>query len=363
MRGYDEKIELFLKQVHECLEQRWDRLQSGEKSDTEVDYIMENRIIAEYMKAGDISVKRYEEILKHKYGYVLKPFEITNVFKSKLGSYTDRYIFKWASEVARLFWEALSKGTPKEYKNFRNKLKNGPRNREGRRYSFLDRVAGIAIFTRNQCMNKYDDFAMLECFYNGQASSFMKEFCDILSARCGAGISTSRTKNMELTIEQSQHRIEALERELERANIRIEDLEGDIENYGREAEQNITLEFFSKFNAERYGFLLDELLSLNGKINKMRKEADLPPEITGIFITIRNLIKFVRENNLEPIMKPNSRMKVKLSDLDFCDYEGEPFADENEEKEVQIISPGWKHTALEMQISRPKVKEVLSDEN
>lgn len=363
----DEKVELFLQNVHTLVEKRFRRTKNSSEnyqSDTSENSIMENRLLCEYMRSGEIRYNRYKELMLNKYGYEMSIDNINELLRMRLGSFSsDRYIHKWVVETAKKFMDAVYDGTPKLFEQFKKQWNAGPRSRDGRRYRHLNRLCLLAIFSRARIMNKYDDLAMIECLTNGLATFLMRDICDLLSARCGAGINTSKTQTIALNLEQSMHRIEELERELERANIRIDDLEGDMDDHIRDAERTVLLDFFSKFNSEKYGSLLDQLLIMNGKIGKLQKTVNLPPELNGIFITIKNMVKFIRDNSLEPVAIPHSRHKVKLSDMDFWDYDGTPFANEEEEKEIEVISPGWKHIKLEMQISRPKVKEVMLNDN
>ena len=72
----------------------------------------------------------------------------------------------------------------------------------------------------------------------------------------------------------------------------------------------------------------------------------------------KKLIQFVRDNHIEPMMKINDIKAVNASDVEFCIYEGSPFINATDEKLVQVVSPGWVYKDKDIQISRPKVKEV-----
>lgn len=56
-------------------------------------------------------------------------------------------------------------------------------------------------------------------------------------------------------------------------------------------------------------------------------------------------------------MKVNSVHDVTAADIEFCNYDGTPFAAQDEIKSVRVISPGWIYKDKKIQISRPKVKE------
>lgn len=80
-------------------------------------------------------------------------------------------------------------------------------------------------------------------------------------------------------------------------------------------------------------------------------------------IMVRKLVQFVRDSHINPILKPNSVRCVKAADVEFWNYEGSAFTSSEEEKQVMVISPGWIYTEKQVQISRPKVKEVIEHVN
>ena len=61
------------------------------------------------------------------------------------------------------------------------------------------------------------------------------------------------------------------------------------------------------------------------------------------------------------MLKPESLRIVKAGDVEFWNYEGTPFTSAEEEKQVKVISPGWIYSEKQVQISRPKVKEVVDN--
>ena len=52
-----------------------------------------------------------------------------------------------------------------------------------------------------------------------------------------------------------------------------------------------------------------------------------------------------------------------MADIEGCDYTGTPFTDNEEEKEIIVLTPGWIITEDGIKISRTKVKEVAENEN
>lgn len=125
--------------------------------------------------------------------------------------------------------------------------------------------------------------------------------------------------------------------------------------------QEIT-QFFSSLNSEKYGYILDELLKLRKGVDELRKKNyQVPLELNGVYIMIMKLIQFVRDSHINPIMKVDSILTVKASDIEFCSYEGSPFLSKEETKKVRVVSPGWILSDKEIQISSPYLKEIKDE--
>lgn len=154
-------------------------------------------------------------------------------------------------------------------------------------------------------------------------------------------------------------KLEEMERAWKQTDMLLADLQKEFDERLEAVKLQEMTEFFAKLNTERYGCILDELLVVRKGIDTLRKNNyELPVEISGLLIMIKKLVQFVRDNNINPMIKPGSVLVVKASDVEFWNYEGTPFKDALEEKKVRVISPGWIYSNKELQISRPKVKEV-----
>ena len=161
-----------------------------------------------------------------------------------------------------------------------------------------------------------------------------------------------------ISYEQAVRKAIQLEHSLERTDAMLQELQDEFDEKIEESRIKELTDFFSRLNSEKYGYLLDELLAVRKGIDRLKKENfELPVEINGLLIMVRKLIQFVRDSHIEPIMKVDSIKKVRVADVAFCNYEGTPFQDGNEEKTVRVISPGWVYKDKDLQISRPKIKE------
>lgn len=155
-------------------------------------------------------------------------------------------------------------------------------------------------------------------------------------------------------------KISSLESALEQSNLLLSDLQNEFDERLEAVKLQEMSDFFGRLNSDKYGCILDELLELRKGIDAIKKSGySLPLEINGLLIMVRKLVQFVRDSHINPILKPNSVRCVKAADVEFWNYDGSAFASSEEEKRVMVISPGWIYTEIQVQISRPKVKEVI----
>ena len=92
-----------------------------------------------------------------------------------------------------------------------------------------------------------------------------------------------------------------------------------------------------------------------------KKNIQLPPEIGGLFILIERLAQFIRDSEINPILKPGLVKEMRLEEVESCDYDGSPFLNATEAKRVKVLSPGWVYKNKEVQIARPRLKEVVDE--
>lgn len=163
--------------------------------------------------------------------------------------------------------------------------------------------------------------------------------------------------------EQVLQKLAQVESALAQSNLLLEDLQNEFDERLEAVKVQELTEFFGKLNSDRYGCILDELLTLRKGMETVRKSGyELPLEINGLLIMVKKLVQFLRDNHIDPMLRPASVRCVKAADVEFWNYEGTPFADVEEEKQVRVISPGWIYSEKQVQISRPKVKEVEQDD-
>ena len=56
-------------------------------------------------------------------------------------------------------------------------------------------------------------------------------------------------------------------------------------------------------------------------------------------------------------MKIGSIKEVTASEIEYCNYEGSPFVNNEQKKKVKVVSAGWVYKDKDLQVAIPKVKE------
>lgn len=174
----------------------------------------------------------------------------------------------------------------------------------------------------------------------------------------------SNDKNISALIlsnEQERRRAADYASQLAKEQLANKRLQDEFEERLKEGKSNEVAEFFAKLNSEQYGCILDSLIAFLRQKKKL-KAMDLPAEVNAFFSMADNLIKFVKESRINPIEKIGAIKTVRATDVEHYSYEGAPFIDNQEEKEVMVISPGWRYEEKQIIISRPRVKQITENE-
>lgn len=356
----DAHVAKILKQAHEKMEAKL------ENDSSEVNrFVFCNQLIdllCVHPEAGPTDLSRY---MYEKYAIAVSPDDIIrDLRRVRLANPEERQpLFKWVQKMVRLFAEALC-GNKEAFNDFaKNKSyapeKSGPKRRE------QERILLQGIFT---LLNEIDCFGDHEkLMHTGTARSryCLYDLEDAIALEYGFKLAKSKivaketkARQQQITYEQALSKIEELETNLARINAMLKDLQDEFDEQIAETKAQELTEFFGKLNSDRYGRILDELFVLRKGINTLRAENyELPPAINGLMIMATKLLQFVKDSHIDPLMKVNSIQIVKATDIDACNYDGTPFKDNDEEKMVRVMSPGWIYRDKQIQISRPQLKE------
>lgn len=352
------KFKTFLNKIHNEIESKKRRTNGN-------DYVLENRILKLLLEKNSIGPRVLAQTVNEKYNYSTTIDEVLIVLRStypRLNTPSDRErALPLVKDVADAFIKALSLGTPEAFENFRHK-----RDRIFSIKRSFPRLICLEIFNRCPEVNALGDGDTIESFRDAMSKYVLYGLTDALAEYCNTtnkkSFRSERNKKY-ANIDDLEKRIAYLEGALQRSDMMMQDLQDEFDEQLLETKIQEMTAFFAKLNADKYGRILDTLLQVRKGIVQLKKQhIVLPPEISGLFILIQKLAQFVMDNHIDPIMKPNSKQRIKANEAELCDYEGTPFKDSNEEKIIMVFSPGWIYKDKDIRIARPKIKEVIENE-
>ena len=358
----DAKVKKILEMLHRSLDAKVRRGKNSAKDD----YVTENKIFSILCKEIEAGPIKCADLFKTKYGEDITEDEVIRIFRSrKVANPVERKeLLKWAVKVADLFVQAISgnKDQFEAYEKFRQEAAFG-----ARKHASQARVAALMIYERHPEIDIFGDSGDLQFFGDTLAKYFFYDISDAIREvyeypqyKDGKDSDRKVSKKNTYDLAQAVRRVEQLEAQLDRTNCMLQDLQDEFSEQLDESRTKELIEFFSNLNSEKYGSILDELLSVRKGIDEVKKEGYvLPEKISGLIIMIKQLMMFVRNSHIEPIMRTNAIIEVSASDVEFCNYEGTPFKFPQERKKVVVLSPGWIYKDKDIQISRPKVREVI----
>lgn len=352
------KFKTFLNRIHSEIESKKRRTNGN-------DYVLENRILKLILEKKSLEPRILVRIINEKYNYSITIDEVITVLRStypKLYYLDERErALLLVEEVAEAFIKALSLGTPEAFETFKRK-----RNSIFSIKRSFPRLICLEIFNRCPEINALGDGDTIENFRDVIDKYILYGLTDALAEYCNTTNKKSfgqKRYKKHINIDELEKRIVDLEEALQRSNMMMQDLQDEFDEQLLETKIQEMTAFFAKLNADKYGRILDTLLQVRKGIVQLKKQhVVLPPEISGLFILIQKLAQFVMDNHIDPIMKPNSKQRIKANEAELCDYEGTPFKDSNEEKIIMVFSPGWIYKDKDIRIARPKIKEVIENE-
>ena len=350
----DPIIKKFIENLHKSVERKNKNLSSSSYDD----YILENRVIKLFCEVKNLDPRRCAEEMNDRYNTNLTNDGVIRVLKSNRLSYQAKRaeLINWAEEISESFAKALESHKPKDYDSFMTLRSKNIQTRDDERYKIQERIACLMIYVRHPEIDADNDAEIIEKFGNVYMKHLLYDASDFLKNICLKSKSNSKGDKKDA----QQEKVELLENMLNRSDMMLKDLQDDFDARIKESHQNDLVEFFSRLNSEKYGSILDAVLSARSGVRQLRKEkVQLPPEIGGLFILIERLAQFIRDSEINPILKPGSIQTMHFEEIESCDYEGSPFLNTNEVKKVKVLSPGWVYKNKDVQIARPRLKEVI----
>ena len=343
----DALIKGFIEAVHKSVTKRLKNLTGRYTAEV----ILENRIFKIYCDDKYTSPATCAEQLNIAYGYDLRGDDIIRIFSSNnLRTRAERMDFFTLSHYKiEAFAKALCTRSKADYEEFDaahwSLIKNFRRNIEFEKFS--RRIFYLMLYVKYPELNIYNDANKFEIFGNREADTLYKDILEYLKKIIGIKSGNQREKE-----------------ELRNAlKIQATDIKNLNENFEAQVQDKIE-EFFSSLNSDRYGNILDAIISTYGGIQQLRKQkVEVPLEISDLFPLVNNLKKFVIDNEINPIARVGSVQMMTRADIEKIsgEYSGTPFVDADEVKKVRVISPGWYYKTKDVQISRPRLKEETDE--
>lgn len=159
-------------------------------------------------------------------------------------------------------------------------------------------------------------------------------------------------------MEEYEKEIFRLEAELKRANRLLMHLQDEFDERVEENRLEEREKLILQLNSKKYGCILDMASALRVGTKKLRrKEEELPLEINLLPALLRNIDDFVEDCGITPIMEIGEELNIKVSDAVGYQYQGSPFENDEEEKNVVVVSSGWEIKESKTIVSKPAVQE------
>ena len=321
------------------------------------DYVLENRIIKFFCEDKTTGPRQCAAAMNARYKTNMDNEDVIRILKANRLTHQAKRaeLLNWADDMIETFARALETQNQKDFDEFitiRNRI---IRTNDNEHYKIQERIASLMFYVKLPELDSGNDAATLETFGNVYMKHFIYDASDFLRNICLRPKTSAKDDKKDSQTE----KIELLENMLNRSDMLLKDLQDDFDARIKQSHQDDLVEFFSRLNSERYGCILDEILNARNGIRQLRKEkVQLPPEIGGLFILIERFTQFIRDSEINPILKPGAVRDMRLDEVESCDYEGSPFLNNKEIKKVKVLSPGWVYKNKDVQISRPRLKEV-----
>ena len=349
----DPNVKRFMDNMHNGIERRSKHLSSSYD-----EYVLENRIIKVFCENPKLAPPRCADVINARYDRNLSGDRIIQILSTfRLNEKEKRAeVFDWAAKSVDALAKALSTREPKDFDDFKvlreKKLFNHDRHR------IQERTVCIMLYYKHPELIIGTDDEAMERFGDVYMKYLFLDMVDVLRKICGKSKGGSRGDKKDGKSE----RIATLENQLNRSDMLLKDLQDEFDARIQESHQDDLIAFFSQLNSEKYGCILDAIFSAKIGVRQLRRNnVQLPPEISGLFILIDKFAQFIRDNEINPILKPGVVQDMSFDEAEACEYEGTPFKTADDVKRVKVISPGWFYKNKDVQISRPRLKEVVGE--
>lgn len=170
------------------------------------------------------------------------------------------------------------------------------------------------------------------------AKHFMREFIDKMAMSAGIKVYND-TSYMDL------------KSALKLSQTQLRDYENHIDKNQKNEQQKYIAQFLSALNEDDQGNLLNELSKCNEKILELEaKGYVVPEELQSMMVLIKGLARFLKNYGITAVTHKKHFITTK-QELDDCIYYGDPFMSDEDKRDIEVKSPGWRYK--ESIISKP----------
>ncbi|WP_294158381.1 hypothetical protein [uncultured Selenomonas sp.] len=366
-QGAERRMTWIMQAVQEAVEKAYHRMKWNSVEDPNI--VVENRLLRIIAEQGEKRLRTYAELLRERYHMRLDVSDVVDAFRRMRISNPEKRaeLFDWARELTRAFERALVSGAAEDvaaYMAVKDRRILQWNNDPSRQHGAQRRIGIMFLLAHHPELYQRDDGKKIDVLGNVFAKYVLFDLSDALRDAC----TPTRVSRFDQK-SQPQGETARLQREntmlkssLEQAEMLMKDLQEEFDERLAASREQEMVDFFSRLNSERYGCILDEILTLRRGIKELRKaHCDVPVEVSGLFIFVEKLAQFVMDAHIHPILPQGKVRDVHFADIEACDYEGRPFESEADVRRVKVLSPGWIYEDKKLQIARPKVKEVVTD--
>ena len=153
------------------------------------------------------------------------------------------------------------------------------------------------------------------------------------------------------------HEVEDLREAIEIARQGLKSLQSDIDTIGDEARQEAFIAFFQEMNSVKHSYFLDQCLRADMQLERFKQQGtEIPREIEHISVLTPIFNQFLGAHSIQPKELVGEKIKLTLKESDNYEYIGSDFESMDEQKTVEVLSPGW--TCEGRLIIKPRVREV-----
>lgn len=353
------KITAILQTVHEKIVEKSNRF-----SRISDDIVLENMVLRLLVENSSFSPGACSDILREKYYMNCRIDDAIRIFRDYQINSADKraHVLHHVEELVAKLEKALQ-GDLNSLKDFKASFKEMLTDERVRRPERCSNLVLAMLFKQIPELDVENDRERALNFGCTVCKYVIWDLEDAIKAAYREHSDRKAASKTVVSIEEYEKllaRVEEMERAWKQTDMLLSDLQKEFDERLEAVKLQEMTEFFGKLNSERYGCILDELLGIRKGMEAIRKSGyELPLEINGLLIMVKKLIQFIRDNHINPMIRPDSVHNVKVADVEYWEYEGSPFMDADEEKTVRVISPGWIYSDKDVQISRPKVKEEV----